>query len=72
MAGVEVGVTEVPPASDQGSEGGTGKGTSQSFMSSPRLSRKTQEEVIAENDTSSGEDPDNYPMHSTWSFWFDR
>lgn len=39
---------------------------------SPRLSRRTQEEVVAENDTSSGEDPDNYPLHSPWSFWFDK
>lgn len=39
---------------------------------SPRLSRRTQEEVIAENDTSSGEDPENYPLHSPWSFWFDK
>lgn len=41
-------------------------------LSSPRLSRKTQEEVIVENDTSNGEDPDNYPLHSPWSYWFDR
>ena len=39
---------------------------------SPRLSRKTQEEIVAENDAASGEDPENYPLHSPWSFWFDK
>ena len=43
------------------------------LTASPRLSRKTQEEVVAENDASfGGNDPENYPLHSTWSFWFDR
>lgn len=44
----------------------------QSLTPSPKLSRRTQEEVVAENDTTSGEDPDNYPLHSPWSFWYDR
>ena len=40
---------------------------------SPRLSRRTQEEVVIENESSGlGEDPDNFPLHSPWSFWFDR
>lgn len=43
-----------------------------SLTPSPRLSRRTQQEVVAENDTSSGEDPDNYPLHSPWSFWLDK
>ncbi len=46
--------------------------SSRSLTPSPRLSRRTQEEIVAENDTSSGGDPDNYPLHSPWSFWFDR
>ena len=42
------------------------------LTASPRLSQRTQEEVVAENDASSREDPDNYPLHSSWTFWFDR
>ena len=45
---------------------------SNNLVPSPRLSRKTQKEVVAENDASSSQDPDNYPLHSPWSFWFDR
>lgn len=50
----------------------SGGSARETHMPSPRLSRKTQEEVVVENDTASGEDPDNYPLHSPWSFWFDR
>jgi len=39
--------------------------------SSPRLSRETQDQVAGSNLLSS-EDPDNYSLHSSWSFWFNR
>ena len=35
---------------------------------SPRLSRKAHDEL----EKCSSEDPDNYPLHSPWTFWFDR
>ena len=38
---------------------------------SPKLSRETQDEVAGGNSLS-GEDPDNYPLNSSWSFWFNR
>lgn len=37
---------------------------------SPHLSRKTLDELGQENENT--EDPDNLPLHSTWTFWFDR
>lgn len=37
------------------------------------LSQRVQDEVGAENERGAGDDdPNNYPLHSTWSFWFDR
>ncbi len=64
MAGVElsVGDSGIVTASED----------SRQLTASPRLSRKTQDEVVVENETSSIENPDNYPLHSPWSFWFDR
>ena len=74
MAGVGPGITVTEsPASDSG--GGrkdeASRDSSRSLTPSPRLSRKMLEEIMAEN-TCSTEDPENYPLHSTWSFWFDR
>lgn len=37
---------------------------------SPHLSRKTLDELGQENEDT--EDGDNFPLHSTWTFWFDR
>ena len=37
---------------------------------SPHLSRKTLDELGQENENT--EDGDNFPLHSTWTFWFDR
>lgn len=38
---------------------------------SPRLSRKALDELGPENE-SRADDPENYPLHSPWSFWYDR
>lgn len=38
---------------------------------SPRLSRKALDELGPENQ-SRADDPENYPLHSPWSFWYDR
>lgn len=38
---------------------------------SPRFSRETRQEV-AESNLLSADDPDNYPLNSSWSFWFNR
>lgn len=45
--------------------------TVEQLAASPKLSRRTQEEVVSGNQVSS-EDPDNYPLNSPWCFWFDR
>ena len=37
---------------------------------SPHLSRKTLDELGQENEDT--QDGDNFPLHSTWTFWFDR
>ena len=37
---------------------------------SPRLSRKALDELGQENENT--DDPDNYPLYSPWTFWFDR
>lgn len=52
--------------------GGLDENTVYPLAPSPRLSQETQKEVVAENDTESSQDPDNYPLHSPWSFWFDK
>ena len=40
---------------------------------SENLSQRVQDEVGAENERGAGGgDPDNYPLHSPWTFWFDR
>ena len=40
---------------------------------SDNLSQRVQDEVGAENERGAdGDDPNNYPLHSSWSFWFDR
>lgn len=37
------------------------------------LSQRVQDEVGVENEKGAdGDDPNNYPLHSSWSFWFDR
>ena len=36
------------------------------------LSQRVQDVVGAENERGAGDDPNNYPLHSTWTFWFDR
>lgn len=37
------------------------------------LSQRVQDEVGAENERGAGgDDPNNYPLHSSWAFWFDR
>ena len=38
---------------------------------SPRLSRKALDELGPENESQS-DDPENYPLYTSWSFWFDR
>lgn len=37
---------------------------------SPQLSKRTLDE-LGQLQTSDA-DPDNYPLHSTWAFWFER
>lgn len=39
------------------------------LTASPRLSRKAQDEIES---CSSEDDPENYPLHTPWTFWFDR
>ena len=37
------------------------------------LSQRVQDQVGAENERGAGDDdPNNYPLHSPWTFWFDR
>ena len=38
--------------------------------SSPRLSRKMLDELGQENEATG--DPENLPLHTPWTFWFDR
>lgn len=36
------------------------------------LSQRVQDQVVAENERGAVDDPNNYPLHSPWTFWFDR
>ena len=42
----------------------------QGVTNSPRLSRKARDEAVAVNETN-GDDPDNYPLNTPWTFWHD-
>ncbi len=46
-------------------------GEIEGVRASPTLSRKTLDALGAENESSGG-DPENYPLHTPWTFWFDR
>ncbi len=70
-SGAESHLSSSPPKTE-GAEAYPDESATYPLAPSPRLSRRTQKEVVAENDTTSSQDPDNYPLHSPWSFWFDR
>ena len=40
--------------------------------SSPQLSRRALDELGQLQGVDKPEDPDNYPLHSPWAFWFER
>ena len=52
----------------------TGRGESDQPSSlTENLSQRVQDQVGAENERGAGDDdPNNYPLHSPWTFWFDR
>ncbi len=45
-------------------------GEIEGVRASPTLSRKTLDVLGTENENTG--DPENYPLHSPWTFWFDR
>lgn len=47
-------------------------GETEGVTASPKLSRKTLDALGAENEVSEGEDPENFPLHTPWTLWFDR
>lgn len=40
--------------------------------SSPQLSRRAWDELGQLQETTDADDPENYPLHSPWAFWFER
>ena len=40
--------------------------------SSPQLSRRALEELDELHEAEAAADPENYPLHSPWAFWFER
>lgn len=40
--------------------------------SSPQLSRRALDELGQLQETTDANDPENYPLHSPWAFWFER
>lgn len=50
-----------------------GSGAEQPSSLTENLSQRVQDQVGAENERGAGDDdPNNYPLHSPWTFWFDR
>ena len=53
--------------------GGEGESSDQPSSLTENLSQRVQDQVGAENERGAGDDdPNNYPLHSPWTFWFDR
>lgn len=53
--------------------GGAESGAEQPSSLTENLSQRVQDQVGAENERGAGDDdPNNYPLHSPWTFWFDR
>lgn len=40
--------------------------------SSPQLSRRALDELGQLQEVAGANDPENYPLHSPWAFWFER
>ena len=59
---------------DSPGEGAEGESGADQPSSLPEnLSQRVQDQVGAENERGAGDDdPNNYPLHSPWTFWFDR
>ena len=52
---------------------GDGSDAEQPSSLTENLSQRVQDQVGAENERGVGDDdPNNYPLHSPWTFWFDR
>ena len=42
------------------------------LSTSPQLSRRTLDELGQLQEVADPADPENYPLHSPWTFWFER
>ena len=68
-----VGAEWRPRADDYQIEEGVEEESEQPSSLTENLSQRVQDEVGAENERGAGaDDPNNYSLHSSWSFWFDR